>query len=269
METHNNTNKPEPENVECHLQQVGMGTLICRAAHHTSSRHDTNEVTPEVCLNCEVGKIYREVGCDAVTAKIFLSPVMGPQRIVQSIQSIFCPIRKTDTDLEYCRTCDLVVAPTTRQIVTTVRSLFTEEEFFSAYKDLDAARFAIRDGELDDAITASVACLESTMRICHERLGEPLPRKKQVTDLWKSTRTILGIEGFDPSGNVTDLLNTLAGAVSHLAAIRNELGDAHGKGLIPPPVTQAIAELALNTAAVLSTFVVRCFKQREAEGNQS
>jgi len=268
METHNNTKKPQPDNIECHLQQIGMGTLLCRAAHRTSRGHDTNEVTPEICAECEVGKIYREVGCDAVTAKILLTPVMGPQRIMQSIQSIFCPIRKTDTDLEYCRTCDLVVAPTTKQIVTTARALFTDDEFFSAYKDLETARHAIRDGEFEDAITASIACLESTMRVCHERLGEPLPHKKQVTDLWRSTRAVLGIDQLSPSGGVDHLLNALSGAVSHLGAIRSELGDAHGKGLLPPLVTQAIAELALNTAAVLSTFIVRCFKERQTGEDQ-
>lgn len=267
MQTHDNTKKPQPENVECHLQQIGMGTLLCRAAHRTSRGHDTNEVPPEICADCEVGKIYREVGCDAVTAKMFFFGGMGGNTD-QSIESIFCSRRKTSTDLEHCRTCDLVVAPTTKQIVTAARALFTDDEFFSAYKELETARRAIRDGEFEDAITASIACLESTMRVCHERLGEPLPQRKQVTDLWKSSRAILNLDQFSLSGGVTHLLNALSGAVSHLGAIRNELGDAHGKGLIPPLVTQAIAELALNTAAVLSTFIVRCFKQRQAGAEQ-
>lgn len=33
----------ENDNVECHLQQVGMGTLICRAARQTGDK-TTNEV---------------------------------------------------------------------------------------------------------------------------------------------------------------------------------------------------------------------------------
>lgn len=256
--------RPDSENTDCHLQQVGMGTLICRAARHTSRGYDTNEVTPETCVNCEVGRIFREVGCDAVTAKILLLPHFGG--VSQAIESIFCSRRRTRTNIEYCRTCDLVVAQTTRQIATDARGLFSQHEFYSAYKEIERARTALRDGELDDAITASIACLESVMLVCHERLGKPLPHKKQVTDLWKSTRELLKLDQVGPSGAVIDLLNTLSGTVSHLGGIRNELGDAHGKGIIPPVVTEAIAELAHNVAASLSTFIVRCFKQLEVGG---
>lgn len=63
--------------------------------------------------------------------------------------------------------------------MVTARGLFTDEDFYSAYKGLETARRALCDGEPEDAITASVAFLESTMRICHDRLGEPLPEKNR------------------------------------------------------------------------------------------
>lgn len=254
-----------PENIDCHLQEVGMGSLVCRAARRTSRGEGTNEVTPETCVDCEVGKIFREVGCDAVTAKILFLPYSGG--VPQNVESIFCSRRKSKTSIEYCRSCDLVVAQTTRQIVSDARGLFSEGEFYSAYKEIERARTALRNGELDDAITASIACLESVMLICHQRLGKPIPAKKQVTDLWKSTRDLLRLDELQPSGAVIGLANTLSGVVSHLGSVRNELGDAHGKVIIPPIVTEAIAELALNVAATLSTFIVRCFR-RLAMGGQ-
>ena len=253
--------KPMPgENdlIDCHLQQVGMGTLLCRAARQTGDR-TTNEVNPAICFNCPAGKVFRDVGCDAILPKIRIYPYIGGENA--SIENLFCKIRKRDTSLEYCQTCNLVTAETTRQIISIARGIFQAQGFYSAYQDLEKAREAIRDGNFENAITRSIACLESTMRICHEKLGKPLPEKKQLTDLWKSTRDILDFDRLDPSGATLMLMNSLPGVVSHLGGLRNVLGDAHGKGVVPPDVSESIAELAINTASTLSTVIVRRFNQ--------
>jgi len=56
-------------------------------------------------------------------------------------------------------------------------------------------------------------------------------------------------------------MNSLTGAISHLGGLRNALGDAHGKGVVPPDVPESIAELAINATSTLSTMVVRRFNQ--------
>ncbi|HDG96651.1 MAG TPA: hypothetical protein ENG73_00540, partial [Desulfobacterales bacterium] len=152
-------------------------------------------------------------------------------------------------------------AETTRQIISTTRGLFEAQGFYSAYKDIEKAREAIRDGNFENAVTRSIACLESVMRICHEKLGQSLPNKKQISDLWKSTRNILCFDELDPSGATLNLINTLSGVVTHLGGLRNTLGDAHGKGIFPPDVSENIAELAINTASTLSTVIIRRFNQ--------
>jgi len=254
----------ESDNIDCHLQQVGMGTLICRAARRTGD-NTTNEVERDICLECDAGRIFREVGCDGVSPKIHIYPYMGGKHF--SIETLFCRVRKTETTLDYCRTCGLAAAETTRQVVSTARGLFQAQGFYSAYKDLEKSRTAIRDGDFPDSVTASIACLESVMRVCHEQLGQPLPGKKQLTDLWKSTREILCFEDLDPSGTTLRLTNSLAGVVHQLATLRNALADAHGKGTFPPDVSETIAELALNVSATLSTLVIRRFNQiRERQG---
>jgi hypothetical protein len=250
----------ENDNIDCHLQQIGMGTLLCRAARQVGN-NTTNEVNPTICFNCDAGKIFREVGCDAVLPKIGIFPYSGG--VSFNVETLFCKIRKRQTTLDFCRTCGLVTAETTRQIVSTTRGLFEAQGFYSAYKDLEKARESIRDGNFENAVTRSIACLESTMRACHEKLGTPLPGKKQVTDLWKSTRTILHFDGLDPSGATSSLMNTLSGVVTHLGELRNTLGDAHGKGIFPPDVQENIAELAINTASTLSTAIIRRFNQIE------
>lgn len=257
---------PEPkegENIGCHLQQVGMGTLICKAARQSGDK-TTNEVNPAVCFNCDAGKIFREVGCDSVLPKVQIYPYHGG--VSFNLETLFCKIRKRETNLDYCRTCGLVTAETTRHTVSTARGLFEAQAFYSAYKDLEKARESIRDGNFENAVTRSIACLESVMRICHEKLGESLPGKKQVTDLWKSTRKILHLDDLDPSGATLNLVNALSGVATHLGGLRNALGDAHGKGMFPPNVSENLAELAINTASTLSTVIIRRFNQTKGGG---
>jgi hypothetical protein len=214
------------DDISCHLQQVGMGSLLCRAARR-SGNNTTNEVTPEICFNCLAGNIYREVGCDSVLPRVrFLTYAGGCQ---QDLEGLFCTLRKRDTTLEYCRQCNLVVAETTRQIVTVARGLFEAQGFYSAYQDIEKAREAIRDGNFANAITRSIDYLESTMRICHEKLEMPLPEKKQVSDLWKSTRNILQFDEIDSTNSVVTLMNALRGVITDLGGLRNSLSDAHGK----------------------------------------
>ncbi len=85
----------EKDDISCHLQDIGMGTLVCRAAKQTGE-HTTNEVNEIICFNCPVGKIYREVGCDAITPNI---------RIYHGnnfhINNLFCKIRKRNTTIDY------------------------------------------------------------------------------------------------------------------------------------------------------------------------
>ena len=260
---------PEPnenDNIDCHLQKIGMGTLICNAARQ-SGENTTNEVDPAICFNCPAGKIYREVGCDAISPKIRVIISYGDNLTVD-YKSLFCKIRRRETTLEYCQTCGLVTAETTRKIVSTARGLFEAQDFYSAYKDIEKARESIRDGNFENAVTRSISCLESTMRICHERLGQSLPSKKQVSDLWKSTRAILKFDELDPENKLLHLMNSLNGVITHLGSLRNTLGDAHGKGLFPPDVSESIAELAINTTSALATIIIRRFNQISGSKNE-
>lgn len=253
----------ENDSIDCHLQQVGMGSLICRAARQTGDK-TTNEVSPTICFNCDAGKVYRDVGCDAILPKIRISPYMGGSSF--QVESLLCKIRKRETTLDYCQTCNLVNAETTRHIVSTARGLFQAGSFYSAYTDIEKARESIRDGNFENAITRSISCLESTMRICHEHLNKSLPDRKQVSDLWKSTRTVLRFDEVDQSDATQNLMNGLAGVITQLGGLRNTLGDAHGKGIFPPAVSESIAELAINTASTLSTMIIRRFNQIRDKG---
>lgn len=246
----------EHDSIECYLQQVGMGTLTCRAAKQTGD-NTTNEVNPTICFNCDAGKIFREVGCDAVTPKI---KIWNYHRQI-NIESLFCKIRKRETNLEFCKTCSLVTAETTRKLVSHVRGLFQSKGFYAAYKDIEKARESFRDGNFENAVTRSISCVESVIKIIHEKLGQSLPKKKQLTDLWKSVRNILKLDEIDKSEKVLILLNSLSGLINHYAGLRNSLSDAHGKGNLSQQASELISELAINTSATLSTFLIRQYNQ--------
>lgn len=234
-----------------------MGTLICRAAGRGDNT--TNEVTPAICYNCDAGKVYRKLGCDAISPRLRFFPYSGG--VVPRQLGLFCRIRKRDTTLEECLACDLVPAETTKQILTEARGLFQAEEFYSAYQDIEASRKALRDGNFENAVTRATSCVESVMRAIHEKLGTELPSKKQLSDLWKSTRALLSFEDMVESETLPMLLNALSGVMNHLGGMRNTLSDAHGKGSSRPDVSAGIAELALNVASALSTIIIRRFKQ--------
>lgn len=256
----------EDDSIDCHLQQVGMGSLVCRAAQQKGQQSSTNEVTPAVCFGCDVGRIFREVGCDAPLPRISVfQRSWGNGQPVVEIERIFCKIRRRDTTLDYCRTCALATAESTRELVTSTRGILQSHGFYSAYQDLEKARLAIRDGEFPSSITHSISCLESTCRVIHEKLGEELPKRVQLADLWKSTRGILDLDGLAENDSVVSLLNTLSGAVTQIGAIRNTMSDAHGRGQLLPQVSEAVAELALNSSATIVTFAIRYYKRKEAE----
>lgn len=247
------------DGIDCHLQVIGMGGLICRGAKQEGDRNLTNEVNRKICYNCDVGKIYREVGCDSVLPKIYIYN-FGREHSTR-LDNLFCKILKKDITLDYCKTCEIANAETTRQIVTTTRGLFEAQGFYSAYKNLENARNDIKDGNFESSITQSIACLESVMRICHDKMGAKLPGKPQLAQLWTSTKELLSMDKMDNIGASAELMTNINGVVISLGKMRNSFGDAHGKGIYPPDVSASMAELSINTSSTLSTVIIRRLNQ--------
>jgi len=160
-----------------------------------------------------------------------------------------------------------VTAETTKELVTTTLGLFQAQGFATAYESFSDARNDLRDGDYDDAIGKAITGLESTMICVHEKLETDLPQKRDVTNIWKSTRTLLRFDDIvtGAKDNAVPLIGSLSGLVTNLGAMRNALSDSHGRGLIPPEVSEAIAELAINAAATMATVIIRRYKQLESE----
>lgn len=241
----------ENDDISCHLQQLGMGTLLCRAAKQNGN-NTTNEVSPEICFNCETGKIYREIGCDASSPQIRIF-----NGAIPDFGDIFCSRKKRYTKLDNCKECNLAQAETTKHSISHTRGIFQTYGFHSAYKDIEQARISFRDGNYENTITRSISSLESVIKIIHEKREAELPNKKQLTDLWKSVRQLLKLSEIVEETDISALLNSLSGTVQHLASLRNSLSDSHGRGNSSSPSSEDLAELAINASSTLSTFVIR------------
>jgi len=253
-------NQEEIVNSACPFQQIGRGALVCAAAD-TSVQNSTNEVSATDCASCEAGKIYREVGCDSFSPKIRKFQFLSDTSF--EVVSILCKITKKRTSFEDCKNCTLKQAPTTKEIVSTALGLFQDENFYSAFKELEKARQNFRDGEFSTVLTNSLTFFESTMKIILEKFEIPVSNPRDDNELWKKIRERLG---FDQIERIQDLVNALFGVISKIVGVRNSLSDAHGKGLISVPVSEVIAELMINACSTLSTMLVRRYLQILIEG---
>ncbi|WP_368854819.1 abortive infection family protein [Methylosinus sp. Ce-a6] len=58
------------------------------------------------------------------------------------------------------------------------------------------------------------------------------------------------------------MLGNRQSVVNHLGAIRNKIGDAHGRGRRPVKPKPRHAELAVNLAGTMASFLVSTWKER-------
>jgi len=111
----------------------------------------------------------------------------------------------------------------------------------------------------EGAITAARTLLES---ICLHILGEDeasndSPKRDDLPKLYKRTSESLNLA---PSQHTEQIFKQILGActqvVEGLGALRNRLGDAHGKGRRPVRVSPRHAHLAVNLAGAVALFLV-------------
>lgn len=142
-----------------------------------------------------------------------------------------------------------------------MKGLFETEKFYTAYKDLETARKCLRDGDYDGAITSSVSCLESVIKTILDRMDIQYPSDEAVTSLWKAVRVPLQLDTIISTEHTIALLGNLTGTVQYLGGMRNKISDAHGKGEVAPEVPYMLAELAINSASVITTLLIRRYIQ--------
>jgi hypothetical protein len=147
-----------------------------------------------------------------------------------------------------------VLTPVEEVIASTLATVDSEHVRLAWQKAIDRRKY-----DPDGAITIARTLVES---VCKHILGPgayendwDLPR------LFRETARRLRL---DPDRHADESLKQLlrgcGTAVDGLAAVRNRLGDAHGKGEGDPVPAELHAELAVNLAGTMASFLIRVWE---------
>ena len=115
------------------------------------------------------------------------------------------------------------------------------------------------------AITACTSACESICRIALERLGLPLPAKKQLPDYLDALCEHTNIESLARvNGDYTrKIFGSLRGLARHSFDTAHELGDRHGHGDDAQTPTDFGANLAIVSCAALATIIAGALARDE------
>jgi hypothetical protein len=120
-----------------------------------------------------------------------------------------------------------------------------------------------RQNDPEGAITLARTLLESVCKQIIEEQGVAIKGNPDLPKLYSSAATALNIA---PSQHSEKLFKRILGGctsvVEGLGALRNELSDAHGKGKMSVKPAPRHAELAVNLAGSMATFLIATHEAR-------
>jgi len=110
----------------------------------------------------------------------------------------------------------------------------------------------------EGAITAARNLLETVMKhILDARFVDYDHDGIEISELYKKTASELGLAPEQHQEQIfKQILGGCSGIVSGLGALRNKLGDAHGKGIARVRPSERHAKLAINLAGSMALFLV-------------
>lgn len=114
------------------------------------------------------------------------------------------------------------------------------------------------------AITSARTLLESVCKHILDDAGEPYEDSYDLPKLYRLTAKQLNLA---PSQHTEQVFKQILGGcqtvVEGLGSIRNRLSDAHGKGRKPVKPSSRHAELAVNLAGAMATFLIRTWEEQK------
>ena len=114
-----------------------------------------------------------------------------------------------------------------------------------------------RHTDPEGAITAARTLHESVCKHILDKTGMPYGDKDDLPTLYRATAKQLNIA---PSQHTEEIFKQILGgvtaAVEGLGALRNRISDAHGQGAKPVRPLPRHAQLAVNLAETLATFLI-------------
>jgi hypothetical protein len=114
------------------------------------------------------------------------------------------------------------------------------------------------DGDPDGSVTAARSFLESTCKHVLDATGVPYGQNLDLLQQFRLVSDELGLTASGKTGRIEQQFYTgTYRVVQALTELRNEAGDAHGKGRQETRPSSAQAELAVNLAGSTATFLLR------------
>jgi hypothetical protein len=122
-----------------------------------------------------------------------------------------------------------------------------------------------RHSDPDGAITSARTLLESVCKRILDEAFEVYSEKDDLPALYRAVSQLLTIA---PSQHTEEAFKRILGGatsvVEGLGSLRNKIGDAHGQGGRPVRPTARHAQLAVNLAGTMATFLVETWSARSS-----
>jgi hypothetical protein len=120
-----------------------------------------------------------------------------------------------------------------------------------------------RHSDPEGAITSARTLLETVCKRVLDEIGEEYDEKADLPALYRAVAMHLNVA---PSQHTTDVFRRILGGatsvVEGLGTLRNKIGDAHGHGKKPVRPSARHAQLAVNLAGAMATFIVETWNER-------
>ena len=127
-----------------------------------------------------------------------------------------------------------------------------------------------RGTDPEGAITAARTLLESVCKHILDDLGEDYDPNSDLPPLYRATANALNLAPEQHQEQVfKQILGGCSSVVTGLAAVRNKLGDAHGKGRNAVRPSSRHAELAVNLAGTMASFMIGTWEHVRTTGNDA
>lgn len=119
-----------------------------------------------------------------------------------------------------------------------------------------------RANDPEGAITAARTLLETVCKHILDDAGIQYARNLDLPQLWNLTAEQVNLAPHQHQEHVFKaILGNCQAVVSNIAAIRNKVGDAHGHGRNPVKPKPKHAELVVNLAGTMASFLVQTWEE--------
>lgn len=132
-----------------------------------------------------------------------------------------------------------------------------------------AKALARRHTDPDGAITSARTLLETVCKRILDEADEPYSDRDDLPGLYRAAALKLNIAPSQHSEEpIKRILGGVTSVVEGLGSLRNKIGDAHGQGGKPVRPSARHAQLAVNLAGAMATFLVETWNIRRDEAGK-